>query len=378
MPQVEITTLNPVHVGNGVFLQKNIELIIKNEDGERLAGVIDDRKVLAIIGEENIDKWVAMIDAGESLVNLIKPRKPDFVLDDICRRAILMDADGYNFQSLKEQLRDGLGRPYIPGSTIKGAIRSAIFNREIRKNGKPINKEKVVFKDRKNRNYATAAELEKELFGDGPQKDLFRFLLIGDAPFVGDATIALPMKSLNIVGDGRSVKLDTKTQQLVEAIDAERTSVFNIKLNHQLLEENNLKGKINKYPEWLKDLKTLFQWVNENTLLLINKEIDFWEEYEEHDRVEDYLEQLHELKETTENCSEGSCVLRMGAGVGWSFINGLWVKEESLVSEELYQELVSLTRPQNSRYSQYPFPKTRRVADSQYFELPGFVKLKLI
>lgn len=130
-----LETLSPIHIGSGRFLVKNNEFICV--DGE--IAVIDDSKVLDIIGEENIGQWLSVIDKGESIWNLIKTRKPNISLKEIAKRNYIHYADKTEGNNLKEQLIDGSGNPYIPGSSIKGAIRSAVFDYLIHENLNRIN-----------------------------------------------------------------------------------------------------------------------------------------------------------------------------------------------------------------------------------------------
>ena len=56
-------------------------------------------------------------------------------------------------------------------------------------------------------------------------------------------------------------------------------------------------------------------------------------------------------------------------------MTGGWAKNEKFIDEQLYDQIVFQTRPGNSRYREYFFPKTRRMDEEG--ELLGFVKLSL-
>jgi hypothetical protein len=56
-------------------------------------------------------------------------------------------------------------------------------------------------------------------------------------------------------------------------------------------------------------------------------------------------------------------------------MTGGWAKNENYVSEQLYNRIVSQTRPGNKRYQDYFFPKTRRMDEDG--ELMGFIKLAI-
>jgi CRISPR-associated protein Csm5 len=56
---IKVETISPVHIGSGEELNKDIEFIT---DSNQMLGIIDERKVLGIIGEENINQWVNLIE----------------------------------------------------------------------------------------------------------------------------------------------------------------------------------------------------------------------------------------------------------------------------------------------------------------------------
>ena len=63
-------------------------------------------------------------------------------------------------------------------------------------------------------------------------------------------------------------------------------------------------------------------------------------------------------------------MLRIGHGSGWRFITGAW-------SEQLknFNEIVNASRPNSYRYTQYDFPKSRRIDEDG--DVLGFVKLSM-
>ena len=122
-------------------------------------------------------------------------------------------------------------------------------------------------------------------------------------------------------------------------------------------------------------LKAFFSQVNENTRDLLEDEISFWGKDENTGVVAEYLERLKEIYNLVGDCSEEECITRVGHGVGWTFINGGWIKKDELVSDDLYEEIVAKTRPKNDKYKNYSFPKTRRVVED--LDVLGFVKLML-
>jgi len=122
MARIELQTLSPVHVGSGRFLQSNMEYVFGKEN----IGVVDEHKVFNLLGEDRISAWVASIERGESLVAFLKGFDLNFTLQKISGRIIYLACEkslAKDCASLKENIHNGQGLPYLPGSSIKGSIR---------------------------------------------------------------------------------------------------------------------------------------------------------------------------------------------------------------------------------------------------------------
>ena len=374
MSKIKIETLTAVHIGSGETLQYGTDFVPgKTEDGDVLS-IIEPRKVLDLIGVDNVQQWVKAIERKEPTSQVVKRYVPNAKLEDYSNRIILEWSDVRDTDTLKEQIHNGQGRPYIPGSSIKGAIRTSILasladtiqskENKIDKSGKDF---KGFFKQK-----ADAKRIESELFGATPNNDIFRFLQVGDAYFGELREVAIRM--VNINERERHSFWDTSKPQLIEAISPEDDSEFQLKLN--ISGYNYSRGKVNQLPSCMSSEAELFRTINTHTQKLLCEELEYWEEREdkdESDKVTIYLEKVNDILSIARACKDGKeCILRIGHGSGWCFITGAWAKSlknfDSLV--------VPVSRPKNSNYEQYDFPKTRRVDDE--CELLGFVKLSIV
>ncbi|MDD5995656.1 MAG: type III-A CRISPR-associated RAMP protein Csm5 [Bacteroidales bacterium] len=374
MSKIKIETLTAVHIGSGETLQYGTDFVPgKTEDGDVLS-IIEPRKVLDLIGVDNVQQWVKAIERKEPTSQVVKRYVPNAKLEDYSNRIILEWSDVRDTDTLKEQIHNGQGRPYIPGSSIKGAIRTSILasladtiqskENKIDKSGKDF---KGFFKQK-----ADAKRIESELFGATPNNDIFRFLQVGDAYFGELREVAIRM--VNINERERHSFWDTSKPQLIEAISPEDDSEFQLKLN--ISGYNFSRGKVNQLPSCMSSEAELFRTINTHTQKLLCEELEYWEEREdkdESDKVTIYLEKVNDILSIARACKDGKeCILRIGHGSGWCFITGAWAKSlknfDSLV--------VPVSRPKNSNYEQYDFPKTRRVDDE--CELLGFVKLSIV
>lgn len=368
MSEIKLETLTPVHVGSGNMLQYNTDFVVaKNEDEDRI-GVIDDKKILALVGSKNVENWLLSIERNENTTDFVKRYAPNARVSDYSKRTIFCDVNGVKTgDTLKECIHNGLGISYIPGSSIKGAIRTAITASL----AGSINdlEGKIMSKNR-----PSAKKVEQDLFGVNVNEDLFRFLQVGDAYFEKDVELATRMINLNI----REKKgiLDRSTSQLVEAIDKDMTSIFQLKVcseYHQWIRSKSSdRFSLKALPTEMNSISTLFSTVNQHTLSLLKNQIEFWSDYNDYDEVQDYIGALEEIQNQATACiSRKSCILRIGHASGWRFITGAWT--EGLSNFE--SEVVKASRKNNQNYEGYPFPKTVRVDD--YHGVFGFVKLSI-
>ena len=370
MSKINIKTLTSVHIGSGNTFQNKTDFVLgQDQEGNNVISIINPDKVLNLIGQEkyHIDTWVMGIEKGRSTKDVVSQFAPNAKLEDFSERILTNWATIKDSDSLKEFLHDGLGRPYIPGSSIKGAIRTALLASvagKLQDNEKPI---------KNSRGEISASTIEKKLFGSDPNKDVFRFLQVGDAIFSReDEMIAIRM--FNINERDKNSFWDTSKSQVIEVLSNDVTATFNMKINHNAY--NNAYGNVCDMPLCMRNLNSLFQTINRHTIQLLEEEIDYWKERENApnagEEVGDYLKRIQEMLDEAKSSAPNSCVIRIGHGSGWRFITGAWT--ESL--DEFHQVIVPKARPGNFKYEQFDFPKTRRVDDA--CELLGFVRLTLV
>lgn len=359
MSNIRIETLWPVHIGNGMFLlQGNDFIFTKKKSGESVIDVLSEEKLGRIVGTSptTISQWVEEINKNNA-DDFIKSRLKGHSSQEYAKRRIYNYASIPKWQTtLKECIHDGQGRPFIPGSSIKGAIRTAVMAKIARErilndlDGSDLieDKEKIL------------SSMEKRILGETISQNVFRYLSTGDIYFNPGVEIAVTQINLNI--REQDSLLDYKKQQIVEVISANQCSNFRINAKHEFFECLKIKG-----------MNGLFQLINEHTKRLVKEDIHFWTQGEggDYEGQDDYLENLRWILEDISDCGPNECVLRLGQGVGWRFITGAWTEHIDCFDELV----VPKSRPKNYNYSQYPFPKSRRISkDSEIF---GFVKLTI-
>lgn len=376
---IKIQTLSQVHVGSGVFLQKDNDfIVVDGPDGSDIF-VIDPNKMGQIIGTDQatIDNWVSCVERGNS-ADFIKTRTAGHSPKEYAKRRITNFANFNNTQgTLKECIHDGLGRPYIPGSSIKGAIRTAVVSTLARQKGKDAIQKELnwIFQGPEFKRKKLLSDFEQKFMGKNPNTDLFRFIMIGDAFFDKGCEVAVKQINLNITPK-KNLK-DFRQQQIVEAIGGEEETSFSLKIDNSRYQQiTNAHHKdmvgLPHIPEVMTDIPSLFAMINQHTKQLVEKEIQLWkEQYSNYIDQDDYVTNMENILDYVTSCNNNECVLRLGQAIGWRFITGAWT--EMMDEDFFYDNIVPIARPNNWKYSEYDFPKSRRIDDESY--LFGFVKM---
>lgn len=368
---VKIETLTSVHIGSGEVLQIGSDFVKGKMGDDYVLAVVSPEKVLNLIGEEHLQDWVVAIERKESTGNVVKRFAPNAKVEDYAKRIVLEWSEAHERDTLKEHIHNGQGKPYIPGSSIKGAIRTAMLA-SLAENVNGA--ERKIDASANGKKKANANKVEKELFGSDPNNDVFRFLQVGDAYFGDCYTVSARMVNVN----ERTSRgfWDVSKPQLIEALCPEDETEFEMKLNIEGYNKSREEcSTIGDLPMIMSSYENLFETINEHTISLLDFEIDYWRErsdMDDSDKVECYLEKIESIKNEAQNCGKGKeCVLRIGHGSGWNFITGGWARD----LDNFENIVVPVSRPNNQNYREYDFPKTRRVDDD--CELLGFVKLSL-
>lgn len=372
MSRIKIDALTSVHIGSGETLQYATDFVGVTVGDDDFISIVEPRKVLELIGEEHIPNWLSAIERKDSVKKIISQFAPKAKPEDYSKRLIVNWANVKSTDTLKEHIHDGMGKPYIPGSSIKGAIRTAVLATLANKRSGLDAKVKD-FKGKINAN-----TIESELLGKDPNSDIFRFLQVGDAIFGDNYEVAIRM--VNINERPKKGFWDESKQQLIEAISPEDSAEFQMKLNpeyYTFAKANwprlQKTSSIGELPTEMKSMAPLFQLINQHTKSLIESEIEYWQDKKDEDESESvttYIEKMSAILNVVKSCKNGKeCVLRLGHGSGWRFITGAWTEN----FDNFYSVVVPASRPKNTYYQDFDFPKSRRVDDQ--CELLGFVKL---
>lgn len=373
--QVTLTTLSPLFIGSGKTLSPYSDFIQDGNsflylDQEKIEAAISDKPELIDAYVKEIRKNMDNTRADVSLKDFITTRLK-LSLDDVTKRKIPLIGE-----IKKQQLRQFIstaGRPFIPGSTIKGALRTAVLydwltNDDVGKKildefiqsiEKSDSKNEAESKEAKNK--IRSFDFESYCFGS-ISEDPFRFLQITDSNCIESATLqACQVERASIVNDKAQ-----SIPQPAECLMSEKNAALRI-----TLQKPNQNAK---FP-FLNEMKIqpLLKKANAFSKEAVLRELDELDGNENFSNLFSFYEKLE--KQIT-NLKPDEAILRVGGGKTF-FENsiGLTIDDDES-GEHLEIFLLAIKMP---KYKNGVFPKTRTAVmkNDQPFLPLGWVKLSI-
>lgn len=222
----ELTCISPIHIGNGEFL-KQYEYIFTKDRNQQRVYFLDKAKWMAfLVRHDLIDDYARSVFSGRmNLYGWLQSQRIGS-LSAIIREVCNASADVYlvrerqqRVNDISRQVKTPDGIPYIPGSTLKGAIRSAILFHDIRQHPEAYlpfwNRIKAAMEDRNRRQMRDLAHnIERQAFtrlkqqknrSDDALQSVMKGLAVSDAMLVGyerDTVILQKYDVSAICGEG--------------------------------------------------------------------------------------------------------------------------------------------------------------------------------
>lgn len=267
---------------------------------------------------------------------------------------------------IRSMMRTGMGAPLLPGSSIKGALRSAIYHfLHKRLNITEYNK-----------------MTERDLLG-AFDYGIMRFIFPGDVAFGRADTEVTTLRLFNLVsaGIGWRSQYDPQLRISAETVKVGTTSAFSISVADKWVDiirknvpsnlHRNLKLVIRETP-----VQSLFNLVNDYTHEHLRREIAFFKKYPQAQHTDHLIHRLEELQKLTVHNAD-ACILRLAYGSGFHAMTGDYRFED-------HSYPVDTPDPRNRGYSRSARGmvqaryKSRRIAEPfSEADLMGFVKITL-
>ena len=360
---IKLTALTPVHVGveNEKHWKPGLDAVIQNGS----LYVIDLEKVMQKAGGDA--GWI-----DELSLSISQARIDDFLrrknirLPQVSSHVFPMP-DSAGRQDVRPFIRTG-GRPFVPGSSLKGAIRSAMIHHLNRLN----NQQKT----------------ELDWFGQ-IGNNLMRFLQIGDGHFNNSKIILTKILSSQLSHNPDNNRTGWKHQRqgmisslspgsfstCYETIAQNETAYLRISFQADAL---RIAQKVDQFNANYKNLfpagaerQNFISMLNQYTRTHLEREIEFLKTFrpETHDDLERRFEEiLHNVNQDIANNS-ATAYLRMGHGIGFHAITGDWQHPDHL----------RMVTHNNDTGNHRTARKTRKLVIEEKGPLPmGFIRLDFL
>ncbi|MBC7128911.1 MAG: type III-A CRISPR-associated RAMP protein Csm5 [Thermoplasmatales archaeon] len=340
----EVEVISPLHIGNGRELSSIEYLVDKKFYRINMDSLFREK-------EFDIDGFVEDIKLGlfkiENYKELAKKNK-EYVID--ISNSAEKNIKGRN---VKEFIKSG-GRLYIPGSSIKGAIRTAVMWHVLKNNAELYGEmeeyfEEIIRGKIKKKKEEVDDEIEKNVFGKDPKYDLFKAIQISDGNI-------LPIDRLRI----DEVKILSTTSSsyywknfsiFIEALKIGTKFETDIKIDEFFTKEDVSKEL--GFDDKIVYLKNIEEICKDYSKELIDYELNFLKRYNVGGELNEVINFYEELKK------KDGVLLRLSWGAGWQSMT-----VGGLINEEMLEELRRIYKMGKRRdYPEYvkPFPKTRRI-----------------
>lgn len=361
---LQMEALTPLHVGAGT----------EKDWVQGTDFVLHDGKI-KILNLKKVSDFVNPDDLSTALINKNSTLLINRLGSNLekCVEKVF-DCKYIGSNDIKTFIKNGLtNRPIVPGSSLKGAIRSVLLE--------VLHKKEEIF-NAKDSN--TKKWTEQILFGSANREDdFFRFIKISDAEF--DDTTIINTKIFNLksteLGGWKHAQNETTNKfksegfnTFYEVIKPGEKSVLSIALAEKAFRNfgesaftENKRKIINN------EIGYLFDLINKHTKGYLQKEKAFFEKYRT-DKTDNILKSIDALlKEIPKNGDY--CVLKMAAGSGFHSITGDWQFDDYSINGIDTKNKVS-----RGLFNKEKSAKSRKIAimkDDEFF-LMGFVKLRQI
>lgn len=285
---------------------------------------------------------------------------------------VVMQSNNPNNNPIKAFIKNNLtGNPIIAGSSLKGAIRSILFDY-----------------------FQVKRQSEDSVFGSAKNGDDFmRFVKVTDAEF--EKTVLVNTKIFNLSSEnrrdweggwkhkgGKFGMTDTSFKStgfntVYECIGPQQCGFATIMLSPSAYNNygkyyQHIADNIKK-PVITKDISFLFDIINKHTKNYLQKEKQFYQTYNEAEYADEIEESIDELLKLISSDGK-SCILKMSAGSGFHSITGDWQFNDYSINGLDTSRSVSRGLFNNRKSA-----KSRKLADTDDgLKLMGFVKLSLI
>lgn len=332
----EIRLLTPLHVGDGEELQENLDYFVRGHCIE----VVDLESLLPNFKNNPM----AISEIGHK----------GFALDRLAREYSISIPTEYKLpytgkavpKSIRRFIKNAYGQPYLPGSSLKGAIRTALWTSLSR-----TNIPSAV-------NYQNFEKSVAQITGKDPHHDFLRPLQVSDSMGISPEGLLQvdEIKFFNVRFEDKpgwknlASKKSTEDFSSAEGVYVESlkpSAVLHVKASLSVILRNPWIQKLSDIPGCvgLDGFSLLAETINKHTSRIVNRELAFFDGFGSATAAakEAYISIISELDALKDRC--GAFVVRLAWGSGWRGMTGDWLKGEDLDAVRRKKRLGKITCP---------------------------------
>lgn len=336
--QITLRTLSPIHIGSGEILRENFDFSIYEKRTWRL----NEDEIL----RAKETQWRAARGAYPPPGNMLTPA--DYQNPAFFRYAMR----GYprstkTYAELREFIKDAHDYPYIPGSSLKGAFRTALAWTGWREINPRLDRNAI------GRTKSWAGHpLEQKIFGDNPNYDLLRALQVSDlrgAEKAGAGLIVVNAQVVTMRKKGSPVEL--------EALPGEIAFKGSLKIDETLFAPWAEKLGFANRKHWLDELMARTQ---AHSKARIEELAQWFGNADGAERIAAFYNQLAKVSP-----GKNRALVQIGWGAGWDG-KTFWthLQKDKMLFEQIVSDFRMHKTSQDNpsrRKPGDPFPRSKRV-----------------
>ncbi|MEA3408138.1 MAG: type III-A CRISPR-associated RAMP protein Csm5 [Chloroflexota bacterium] len=335
---LDIRLYTPLHIASGETLLNEYDYVVHGGRTWRLdqGAWLDTQDV----EDPNLAYRLARTPPGQLL------REGDFDEDSPIWRYVLKGTPRATREGaqVQEQIKDIHNRPYIPGSSLKGALRTALVAWGFRAQGGKLDVDRL-----SHRRQWAAQGLERDIMGRNPNYDLLRALQVADSePVKVDCLRIFNVTVITPRGTAAPIE--------VEAVTAPTTFRSRLKIDDALFGQWAERLEFGDKRSWLERLPYIVHLFSRGRL---RQAISWCDQRRGTERIRSHYVRWEQRK-----VEDNECYLQLGWGGGWdSKTIGPALHNDPQQIERLIDKY-HLGNPRR-REPGDPFPRTRRMITVQ-------------
>lgn len=337
--RLRLRTLSPVFIGDGQELRKGFEYEVHQGKTYRLnVDAILEAKPAAMHPDAQ-----GRYPTPGSLLN-----PSDFEQNEYFRYVLPgMPRSGKTFAEVKSFIKDVYDVPYIPGSSLKGAIRTALAWHGWSEVNIKLDRNQIG----RSRSWA-GQPLERRIFGRDPNHDLLRALHVSDL-----FGVAKPGEGLRLVNAQVLTKREHGSPVELEALVGDHVFSGTLKIDDTLFQPWAEQLHFSNRRRWLEELCARVQ---AHSRARIQELIVWFENAEDGSGIAQFYRQLFNAR-----IEKNQALVQIGWGSGWEG-KTFWthLKKDVYLFEKIISDFKLQRRSKGAppRKPGDPFPSSRRVA----------------